>query len=467
MCASRASAIWGTGLRRKFFLIVLSFLFASIAVVSTLQVLFFESERMRLVDQRLETIASSLLASGLSLSMIQNLESTDDLISDLLGEERVDHIINVFSSEGKVLAQNYTAMEFPLKFSPGEIHENVEVHGQAVRVLNIASGRLVVQVGALLGPGWLNRFMLLNPRFMFFSLFVIGLLVAAAYFSSGVLFTPLRNLTLELQSMSAQLDRKLGQPLSGFVIGAEIARLARTKGNSKDEFELLCAEIESFLKKLEGYTRSFNAQTAILTHELKTPLTILKNYLADLKLTRDVARAQELGAAALQEIDRLTHLINDYLQWSVLSSNPGTPNEIYAVKMSDTLTQTVRDLNLVHNGRVRLELQGEALVFALPDHARQLASNLLSNALNYSTKAVICRLSQDRLDVEDEGPGIPASVQEHLGSPFNRGEGRNSGHKGSGLGLAWVHSLCEKYGWELKIQSGAGGTRVRVDFAKA
>jgi hypothetical protein len=96
--------------RRKFFVIVFAFLVSSIVVVSTLQVLFFESERLRLLDQRLETIASSLIASGLSLTMIQNLESTDDLINDLLGEERIDHIINVYSLTGQVLAQNFTAM---------------------------------------------------------------------------------------------------------------------------------------------------------------------------------------------------------------------------------------------------------------------------------------------------------------------------------------------------------------------
>src|SRR3954452_13337184 len=113
-------------MRRKFFLIIFVFLLASILVVSTLQIFFFENERVRLVDQRLETIASSLIASGLSLNMIQNLESTDDLINDLLGEERVDHIINVYSTDGEVLAQNYTATEIPLQLSRDEVHQSYD-----------------------------------------------------------------------------------------------------------------------------------------------------------------------------------------------------------------------------------------------------------------------------------------------------------------------------------------------------
>ena len=435
-------------------------------MVSTLQIFFFENERLRLVDQRLETIASSLIASGLSLNMIQNLESTDDLINDLLGEERVDHIINVYSDEGEVLAQNYTATEIPLRFTTEEAHQTYPVKNLTVRVLNIKKGRLVVQVGVVLGPSLLNRWSVIaNARFFWFMVFVFLLLISAAFFSSGVLFRPLRALTLELQSMSAQLERKLGQSLSGFVIGPELSRLSRGH-RAKDEFELLCAEIESFLKKLEGYTRSFNAQTAILTHELKTPLTILKNYLQELTRARDLKDAQTLGQGALLEIDRLTQLINDYLQWSVLTSNPGQPNEIYAVKLSEIAGKAVSDLNAIHAQRLKLVVESEALIFAMPDHTRQLVSNLLSNALHYSPpdKPVLCRITAETLEVIDQGPGLPAEVRAHLGSPFNRGDLRARDHKSSGLGLAWVSSLCEKYSWKLDIQSSPEGTSITVTF---
>jgi signal transduction histidine kinase len=450
-------------LRRKYFFIVFAFLLATILVVSTSQVIFFESERLRLVDQRLETIASSLIASGLSLSMIENLESTDDLINDLLGEEHVDHIINVYSLSGEILAQNYTATEIPLRFDSVDVHESYDVAGQKVRVLNIKHGRLLVQVGVLLNPDILSRFIVFNKRFVGFTGFIFLLLTIAAYFSSVVLFRPLRRLTLELQSMSRQLEHRLGQPLSGFVIGSELAGFSRGHRNTKDEFELLCMEMEAFLKKLGEYTRSFNAQSAILTHELKTPLTILRNYLEEVRQAGDLARAKTLGQAAMHEIDRLTRLINDFLQWSVLTSNPGQPDEIYAVKLSEAVSKTAADLNSLHGGRVRLEIDGASVVFALPDHVRQLVSNLLSNALNYSRKEVICSLRGNLLEVRDYGPGIPEDVRQHLGSPFNRGS--RSREMGSGLGLAWVHSLCEKYGWRLTLDSSPTGTSVRVAFS--
>jgi signal transduction histidine kinase len=55
-------------------------------------------------------------------------------------------------------------------------------------------------------------------------------------------------------------------------------------------------------------------------------------------------------------------------------------------------------------------------------------------------------------------------VEEHLGSPFNRGKPK-ANTKSSGLGLAWIHSLCEKYSWKLQINSQPTGTQVTVNFA--
>lgn len=453
-------------MRRKFFVVVFVFLLISITIVSALELLFFASERMRLVDQRLETIASTLIASGLSLSFIENLDSTDDLVHDLLGEERVDQIINIYGLDGQLLAQNFTGAEIPLMFNAGERWQNVSVKGREVRVLNFASGRIVIQIGMVLDPSLLNRFNAFSSRLFVFMFLILCLLAIVAYYSSGVLFRPLRDLTRELRSMSEQLDHQLGQPLSRFVVGNQLKQLSLGIGKSKDEFELLSVEIILFLKKLEEYTRSFNAQAAILTHELKTPLTILKNYLSELRTEIPVHSqlGNELFKKALLEIDQLTKVINDYLQWSVLSSNPSQPTEIYALKLEEIIQKIVTDLNQLHDDRIIFSSTGELRVFALPDHVRQLILNLLSNALSYSQGSVKCAIIKDCLVVEDQGPGIPEFVQERIGSPFNRGNIVATNSPSSGLGLAWVNSLCNKYHWDLSIDSSSHGTRVSVRF---
>lgn len=446
---------------------MLVFLVASIGIVSTLQMLFFENERLHLLDQRLETIASSLMASGLSFSLIENLESTDDLINDLLGEERVDYLINIYSLEGDVLAQNYSASEIPIPFSNTDQRVTAEAGGHRVRILNLPRGRLVIQVGVIMGPEiWSGR-SLFSERFFWFTILVFIILIIAAYFSSAVLFKPLKSLTSELQTMSSQLDKHMGLPLFGFVIGPQLAQLSKRGRDRRDEFAALCAEIETFLKKLEGYTRTFHVQMAILTHELKTPLAVMKNYLEELARARDLVKAQEQGRGAMEEIDRLSGLINDYLRWSMLTANPEKPADIYAVKLSETLGKVAASLNPLNNQRIQIEVQEELTIFALPEHVEQLVSNLLSNALKYSPadRPVSCVISAQGLLVADKGRGLPREVLQNLGSPFNRGDQKSpSFHQSSGLGLAWVFGLCEKYKWKLDVQSDAEGTKISVKF---
>lgn len=433
-------------------------------VVSTLQVFFFESERARLLDQRLETMASSLIASGLSMGLIENLSSTDDLINDLLGEEKIDQIITIYSVDGKILAQNVTATELPLPFSPKDHWQTYEVNGRTIRALNLPTGNLVIQVGLILNFT-LERWNWISSRLFIFIATIFIVLLIAAYFSSQILFKPLKKLSVELESMSLQLDRKLGQPLNGFAIGAEVARLAKGPRATKDEFEIFCNHLESFLKKLEDYTKSFNAQTAILTHELKTPLTIVKNYLQEARMAQDHVRSQDLINGALVEIDRLALMISDYLRWSVLMSNPSDP-ELYAVKLSDMVERVVSHLNLAHDNRIQIVGTSDVTIFAMPEHVQQLLSNLLVNALNYSPKEkkVVCRVLQNAISVEDEGPGLPEPVLRHLGSPFNRGHNKATTERSSGLGLAWVNSLCQKYQWEMMVNSTAQGTHILVSL---
>jgi signal transduction histidine kinase len=435
---------------------------ATILIVSVLQQYYFSSERLRATDQRLETISSSLIASGLSLSLIENLESTDDLVNDLLGEEKVDVLINIYTLDGELQAQNYTASVVPLNFEANERFQTYEVSGRLVRVLNLTRGQLVIQVGLFLNPvesQW-NKFF--NRRFFVLVALVTMLLLMTSYLGSRILFSPLSQLTVELESMSRQLDRKLGQPLSGFVIGPVLNRLAKPEKLSPDEFEKLCAQLVEFLKKLEDYTRTFNAQTAILTHELKTPLTVLKNYVEEIGRAPTTSSAQDFARKASGEIGRLTAMINDYLQWSVLNSNPAVPAELYAVKLGETVSEIVRNLNAIHGSRIELKQSGDLTVVALPSHMRQLVMNLLSNALTYSPDKVVCEVTREGLSISDRGPGIPKPVLDHLGEPFNRGA--SSAAAGSGLGLAWIKSLCAKYDWEMKIDSSSQGTKVAIEF---
>jgi signal transduction histidine kinase len=92
-----------------------------------------------------------------------------------------------------------------------------------------------------------------------------------------------------------------------------------------------------------------------------------------------------------------------------------------------------------------------------------VVTNLLSNACKFSAPPlpVEVELSGRGFRIVDQGKGIPRDVLERLGQPFNTGNEESSG---TGLGLAWVQTICRRFHWKLNIQSSLQGTEISVDF---
>ena len=67
-------------------------------------------------------------------------------------------------------------------------------------------------------------------------------------------------------------------------------------------------------------------------------------------------------------------------------------------------------------------------------------------------------LKDRELKIQDFGPGIPEKVLSRVGEPYN------AGATGTGLGLAWVKTLCDRNDWIFEIESSSTGTTVRVKF---
>ncbi len=70
------------------------------------------------------------------------------------------------------------------------------------------------------------------------------------------------------------------------------------------------------------------------------------------------------------------------------------------------------------------------------------------------------RVQDSLFSVMDKGAGIPEKVLGRLGEPFNA-----SASSGTGLGLAWVKTLCDRNHWNINIATSNEGTRIDVDFS--
>lgn len=459
----KVSVILDIGLRRKYFLFLLILLTATVAFSSAIQIFFFSNERRQLVDQQIEATASALIASGFSAELLDNLDEVDDLLKDILGEVRVDQIINIFNSDGSVLYRNLAGTQLPIEFIPHQRWLDLQINDHDIRILIIKSQEFYIQVGLVLDTSN-KRWFSSGQRMLSLIGFMFLVIVALSYKLSRSLFMPVQKIAQEFSFLTSQIRDNIGHANYVFEIPDGLKKYSK---NSKDTDEInqLATEINNFLLALADFSKNVQSQAAILTHELKTPLTVLYSCLEKIETasTREIQSQQLVVAKKL--VKELAETVNGFLRWAVFSAREGQSNEIYAIKITEIANEVFSELGSLYPGRIDKKMEEDFVVFCQREHLKQVLRNLLENALKYSEsdKKIQVEIQSQKLRVVDSGAGIPEMVVRHLGSPFNRGPNQNN--KSVGLGLAWVHAICRRYNWKLQVQSSSSGTQVGVDFS--
>ncbi|MGH8944541.1 MAG: sensor histidine kinase [Acidimicrobiia bacterium] len=190
---------------------------------------------------------------------------------------------------------------------------------------------------------------------------------------------------------------------------------------------------------------------ASVSHELRTPLTAMVGYLTLLDDNGDdfpdEARREMISEATAQA-RHMARLVNDLVMLA-RGQLKGLPLEISAVRISDIVSISLRDLDS-GTARVEAEIDQEAVVNIDPDRMRQLVVNLLSNAVRYGGSHVklLVRTGEDLLiEVHDDGGGVPTRYQEMIWERFERGAHRlDARSPGLGIGLSVVKAVAESHG---------------------
>ena len=211
-----------------------------------------------------------------------------------------------------------------------------------------------------------------------------------------------------------------------------------------------------------------------LSHELKTPITILKGYLETIRAhLHDPASTAAFVEKALVNIDRQNSIINDMLKLNMLETAPVFPTE--RIHLSDIITNCAnilapkvreREINLhLDLGPARLETDGNRFL------AEEIFFNLIDNAINYNTPRggidVVAETVRGTLAIEvrDTGIGIPEDSRERIFERFYRvNKGRSRATGGTGLGLSIVKHAADLLGWKIRVSSGGAGTTFRVEI---
>lgn len=243
---------------------------------------------------------------------------------------------------------------------------------------------------------------------------------------------------------------------------------------SGDEIGRLAATFNRMISRLEQAFDRERRFTADASHELKTPLAVLRGDIeVTLRRERSPEEYQRVLKSNLEEIEQLTKLTDDLL----------------------TLARSDADRSVLDLEEVRLDLlagdacayisplagaAGVALTYDEPDSAvtiegdqkrlKQLLVNLLDNAIKYTPAGGSARLaltvedSSAIIEVSDTGRGIPATALPHVFERFYRQtDPRDSRVTGFGLGLAISKWIADAHGGSIRVESREGeGSRFTV-----
>jgi len=250
---------------------------------------------------------------------------------------------------------------------------------------------------------------------------------------------------------------------------ASLARLTRAAdafGHGRDEGAIT----ESGPEDIRHLIRAFNGMreriSAMLTekdrmigaisHDLRTPL-------ASLRLRAENVEEEGERNAMIASIADLEDTLSDILMLARLRQSGEEVRAVDLLALVDAVVEDFRelgaDVELLTDGRVTAHIRSNL--------TRRALRNVIDNAIKYGTRARV-RVEHDgsdaRIEVEDDGPGIPEEALERVFGDFERLENsRNRGTGGSGLGLTLAREILRAQGGTIELENrDEGGLRVLI-----
>ncbi len=245
---------------------------------------------------------------------------------------------------------------------------------------------------------------------------------------------------------------------------SEAAVLAMRVVPFGDDRKLLLARDITGEEKLDTMRRDFVAN---VSHELKTPITVLSGFvetLADPEMQLGEAQRRRYLGLMAEQSQRMRQLIEDLLTLSSLESS-ASPADEQAIAVRPLLEKLAEEARLLSGGRhtVSCNVEADASILAGAGELTSALSNLVTNAVRYTPEGGSVRIGWTLRDgagvfsVEDSGIGIEARHLPRLTERFYRVDSSRSRETGgTGLGLAIVKHVLTRHQAVLEVRSELG-----------
>jgi signal transduction histidine kinase len=239
-----------------------------------------------------------------------------------------------------------------------------------------------------------------------------------------------------------------------------------------DEFDTLADNLNNMLEQIESLMESVRRVSDNIAHDLRTPLTRLRNHLEDLHLDTAAGRSSSPALEqALEEADALLNTFNALLRIARIESHDDgaqfTAVDIGALinDVMELYEPLAEEKQLHFEAAVRTDLvfNGDR------DSLFQALANLLDNAIKYTPPggSIGLTLEDDAngvcLRLCDSGPGIPESQRERVFQRFFRLE-QSRTTPGTGLGMSLVQAVMQRHHLDLQLHDHHPGLCVSIHF---
>ncbi len=241
------------------------------------------------------------------------------------------------------------------------------------------------------------------------------------------------------------------------------------------EFRRLVVVLNAMLDRLQHAFQSQRRFVADASHELRSPLTVLRGSIdVALRRERPADEYRKALESSREEVDRMSALADNLL--TLARTDAGLPrDQLHPADLGDVARRTVeRSREAAAQAGLSLQLEAAPAPIRCDIGLLERAiANLVENAVKHSPRGssiVVRSRSEDgvaMVEVEDSGPGIAPEHVPYVFERFYRGDPARTREAGAGLGLAISRAIAEAHGGRLELVRAAPGAVFRVTLPRA
>lgn len=229
-----------------------------------------------------------------------------------------------------------------------------------------------------------------------------------------------------------------------------------------DEVGELAAAFDHYVERLQAFVDRERYFTSDVSHELRTPLTVINGaaevLLADSKLTGRARERVERIARAARDMSELGEAL-----LTLAREEQGRTAVPSSCSVRKVLTDVVDNHAYMLAGKpIDMHVEVEQDVNLPVDRAVMgiVVGNLIRNAIAYTEQgSIVVRLTPEEVVVQDSGRGMRPEEIELVFQRYFKG----AGSQGEGIGMSLVKRICDRYGWDITVESQPGqGTTTRL-----